>query len=200
MALCSVRSERACCEKLAYNLPCRWFLDMDLMERSFDATVFTRNRLRLPAHDAGRALFDEVVWAADGKGLLLDEHVSVDGPLIEAAASRKSFRSKEGPPPQRDACRHHGPRGVPAAQGAEPGGPAGLPWPCPEGKPPWPADGLHGQSSHRHGQAGCGTGTPGRAPGTGLPPARAGSRPRLRHQGMCAGHPGTTGTLLVARV
>ena len=102
MALCSVRSERACCEKLAYNLPCRWFLDMDLMERSFDATVFTRNRLRLLAHDAGRSLFDEVVWTADGEGLLLDEHVSVDGTLIEAAASRKSFRSKEGPPPPSD--------------------------------------------------------------------------------------------------
>ena len=102
IALYSVRSERACCEELAYNLPCRWFLDMDLMERSFDATVFTQNRLQLLAHDAGRALFDEVVWAADGEGLLSDEHVSVDGTLIEAAASRKSFRSKEGPPPSSD--------------------------------------------------------------------------------------------------
>ncbi len=102
MALYSVRGERACCKELAYNLPCRWFLDMDLMERSFDATVFTQNRLRLLAHDAGRSLFDEVVWTADGEGLLLDEHVSVDGTLIEAAASRKSFRSKEGPPPPSD--------------------------------------------------------------------------------------------------
>ena len=102
MALYSVRSERACCKELAYNLPCRWFLDMDLMERSFDATVFTQNRLRLRTHDAGRALFDEVVWTADGEGLLLDEHVSVDGTLIEAAASRKSYRSKEGSPPPSD--------------------------------------------------------------------------------------------------
>ena len=102
IALYSVRSERACCEELAYNLPCRWFLDMDLMEHSFDATVFTQNRQRLLAHDAGRALCDEVVWAADGEGLLSDEHVSVDGTLIEAAASRKSFRSKEGPPPPSD--------------------------------------------------------------------------------------------------
>ena len=97
IALYSVRSERAFCEELEYNLLYRWFLDMDLMERSFDATVFTKNRQRLLAHDTGRALFDEVVWAADEEGLLSDEHFSVDGTLIEAAASLKSFRSKEGP-------------------------------------------------------------------------------------------------------
>ena len=64
------------------------------MERSFDATVFTKNRQRLMENDMGRALFDEVVWAADGEGLLSDEHFSVDGTLIEAAASLKSFRPK----------------------------------------------------------------------------------------------------------
>ena len=47
----------------------------------------------------GRALFDEVVWAADAEGLLSDEHFSVDGTLIEAAASLKGFRANEGPPP-----------------------------------------------------------------------------------------------------
>ena len=102
IALYSVRSERAFCEELEYNLLYRWFLDMDLMERSFDATVFTKNRQRLLAHDAGRALFDEVVWTADEEGLLSDEHFSVDGTLIEAAASLKSFRAKEGPPPPTD--------------------------------------------------------------------------------------------------
>ena len=74
IVLYSVRSERAFYEEIEYNLPCRRCLDMDLMERSFDATVFTRNRQRLPAHDAGRALFNEAVWAADGEGLLSDEH------------------------------------------------------------------------------------------------------------------------------
>ena len=93
IALYSVRSERAFCEELEYNLLYRWFLDMDLMERSFDATVFTKNRQRLLAHDAGRALFDEVVWTANEEGLLSDEHFSVDGTLIEAASSLKSFRS-----------------------------------------------------------------------------------------------------------
>ena len=68
IALYSVRSERAFCEELEYNLPCRWFLDMDLMECSFDATVFTKNRQRLLDHDVGRALFDKVVWRPTGRG------------------------------------------------------------------------------------------------------------------------------------
>ena len=77
IALYSVRSKRAFCEKLEYNLPnlpYRWFLDMDLLERSFDTTVFTKNRARLLAHDADWVLFDEVVWAADKEVLLSDEH------------------------------------------------------------------------------------------------------------------------------
>ena len=53
---------------------------MDLMERSFDSTVFTKNWQRLMDHDVGRALFDEVVWAADGEGLLSDEHSAWTGP------------------------------------------------------------------------------------------------------------------------
>ena len=102
MALYSVRSERAFCEELEYNLLYRWFLDMDLMVHGFDATVFTKNRQWLLAHDAGRALFDEVVWTADEVGLLSDEHFSVDGALLEAAASLKSFQSKEGLSPPTD--------------------------------------------------------------------------------------------------
>ena len=77
ITLYSVRSERAFCEELEYNLPCRWYLDMDLMERSFSATVFTKNRQRLMDHDVGLALFDEVVWAVDGEGLLSYEHFSM---------------------------------------------------------------------------------------------------------------------------
>ena len=71
------------------------------MERSFDPTVFTKNRKRLLEHRTGQALFDEVVWEADRRGLLSDEHFSVDGTLIEAVASIKSFRrreDREGPP------------------------------------------------------------------------------------------------------
>ncbi len=99
IALYSVRSERAFCEELDYNLLFRWFLDMQLMERSFDPTVFTKNRSRLLRHRVGQQLFDEIVSEAHGLGLLSDEHFTVDGSLIEAAASLKSFRRRDGDPP-----------------------------------------------------------------------------------------------------
>jgi len=99
IALFSVRSERAFCEQLDYNLLFRWFLDMNLMEPSFDATTFTKNRQRLLEHWVGQALFDEVVAQAQEQGLLSDEHFTVDGTLIEAAASLKSFKRWDGSPP-----------------------------------------------------------------------------------------------------
>lgn len=99
IALYSVRSERFFCEQLEYNLLFRWFLDMSLLESSFDPTVFTKNRTRLLKHRVGQALFDEVVIEADRRGLLSDEHFTVDGSLIEAAASLKSFKPRNGDPP-----------------------------------------------------------------------------------------------------
>ena len=105
IALFSVRSERAFCEELDYNLLFRWFLGMQLMERSFDATVFTKNRLRLLEHQVGQQLFDEVVLAADRRSLLSDEHFTVDGTLIEAAASLKSFKPRGADPPPDDGDR-----------------------------------------------------------------------------------------------
>ncbi len=99
IALYSVRSERALCEELDYNLLWRWFLDMGLIEQSFDPTVFTKNRRRLLDHEVGRALFDAVVRAAGQRGLLSNEHFTVDGSLIEAAASLKSFKPRDGGPP-----------------------------------------------------------------------------------------------------
>ena len=80
IALYSVRSERAFCEELDYHLLFRWFLDMDLIEPSLDPTTFTKNRERL----------------------LSDEHFTVDGTLIEAAASLKSFKPKDGASPPDD--------------------------------------------------------------------------------------------------
>ena len=65
---------------------------MDLIEPSFDATVFTKNRRRLLRHKAGRTLFE---YEADRRGLMPDEHFGVDGTLIEAAASIKSFRRRD---------------------------------------------------------------------------------------------------------
>src|ERR1700738_1930735 len=93
--LCSVRSERAVCEELDYQLLYRWFLHMGLLEPSFDPTAFTKNRRRLLKHEVAQRFFDEVVRQAAGLGLLSDEHFTVDGTLIEAAASLKSFRPKE---------------------------------------------------------------------------------------------------------
>ncbi len=99
IAFYSVRSERAFCEELDYNLLFRWFLDMQLMEPSFDPTTFTKNRKRLLDHDVGCALFDLVVGEAHERGLLSDEHFTVDGTLIEATASLKSFKPRDGDPP-----------------------------------------------------------------------------------------------------
>lgn len=94
IALYSVRSERQFCEQLDYNLLYPWFLDMDLMEDSFDPTVFTKNRERLMAHEVGRLFFDQVVKEARANGLMSDDHFTVDGTLIDAWASLKSFRPK----------------------------------------------------------------------------------------------------------
>lgn len=99
IALYSVRSERAFCEQLDYDILFRWFLDMDLMEPSFDATSFTKNRERLLRQRVGQQLFEHVAAFAAERGLLSDEHFTVDGTLIQAAASLKSFKRTDGNPP-----------------------------------------------------------------------------------------------------
>ena len=99
MALYSIRSERLFCEQLDYHLLFRWFLDMDLYEPGWDHSTFTKNRPRLLNFTVGRRFFDEVVYQADARGLLSNEHFTVDGTLIEAAASLKSFRRRDGEPP-----------------------------------------------------------------------------------------------------
>lgn len=101
MALYTVPSERVFCEQLDYNLLFRWFLDMSLLEPSFDHSTFTKNRTRLLQQAIGRQLFDEVVADAYARHLLSDQHFTVDGTLIEAAASLKSFKPKDGEPPDR---------------------------------------------------------------------------------------------------
>jgi transposase len=95
IALYSIRGERAFCEQLDYHILFRWFLNMNLVEPSFDHASFTKNRPRLMAQDLAQQFFDEVVVAfARGQGLLSDEHFTVDGTLIEANASFKSFKRK----------------------------------------------------------------------------------------------------------
>lgn len=98
MALYSSRSERAFCEELNYNLLYRWFLEMDMIEPGFDASTFSKNRERLLEHDVARIFFDGVVVEANRHDLISNEHFSVDGTMIEAAASMKSFRRRDGEP------------------------------------------------------------------------------------------------------
>lgn len=95
MALYTVRSERMFCEQLGYNLLFKWFLDMDMHEPAFDPTSFTKNRKRLLDHHVAGHFFRAVVEKARKAGLMSDEHFSVDGTLIEAWASMKSFRPKD---------------------------------------------------------------------------------------------------------
>jgi len=96
IALYSVRSDRLFCETLDYNILFRWFLDMGLEEASFDASTFSKNRERLAGEEVALRFFDAVVREARALELLSDEHFSVDGTLIEAWASMKSFRPKDG--------------------------------------------------------------------------------------------------------
>jgi transposase len=95
IALFSVRSERQFCERLGYDLLFKWFLDMNVMDGPFDASTFSKNRDRLMEHEVAREFFEEVVREAKGRGLLSDEHFTVDGTLLEAWASLKSFRPKD---------------------------------------------------------------------------------------------------------
>lgn len=92
--LYSIRSERLLMEQLDYNLLFRWFVGMNMDEPVWDATVYSKNRERLLAGDIAEEFFAQVLEQARKAGLLSDEHFSVDGTLIEAWASQKSFRRK----------------------------------------------------------------------------------------------------------
>jgi transposase len=93
--LYSVRSERLLMEEIDYSLLFRWFVGMNLDESVWDVTVFTKNRNRLLEGDVAREFLCEVVKQAQARGLTSDEHFTVDGTLIEAWASLKSFQRKD---------------------------------------------------------------------------------------------------------
>jgi transposase len=95
-ALYSIRSERMLVEQLEYNLLFRWFVGLNMSEPAWNHAVFSKNRERLLAGDVAHELFACVVEQARALKLLSDEHFTVDGTLIEAWASHKSFRPKEG--------------------------------------------------------------------------------------------------------
>lgn len=102
MALYTVRSERMFCEQLGYNMLFRWFLDMDMTEAPFDHSTFSKNRERLLQHEVAQEFFRKVVEQARAARLMSSEHFTVDGTLIEAWASLKSFQEKKAAKRQRN--------------------------------------------------------------------------------------------------
>ena len=96
IALYSVRSERQFCERLQYDLLFKWFLDMNIIDPAFDASTFSKNKERLLEHEVAREFLCAVLGEARRRRLLSEDHFTVDGTLLEAWASLKSFRLKDG--------------------------------------------------------------------------------------------------------
>ncbi len=93
--LYTIRSERMLMEQLDYNLLFRWFVGLNMDDLVWDATVFTKNRDRVLGGEVAKVFFQEVLAEARRRSLLSDEHFTVDGTLIEAWASHKSFKPKD---------------------------------------------------------------------------------------------------------
>jgi len=98
--LYSVRSERLLMEELDYNLLFRWFVGLNMDDPVWDATTFSKNRERLLEGDLAQAFFEEVREQIQQKGLMSDEHFTVDGTLLEAWASQKSFQRRDSELPK----------------------------------------------------------------------------------------------------
>jgi transposase len=103
--LFSVRSERLLMEELRYNLLYRWFVGLSMQDSVWDASVFSKNRERLLRGNIAQAFFEAVGRQAHEKGLLSDEHFTVDGTLLEAWASKKSYQKKDQEPKQGSGSR-----------------------------------------------------------------------------------------------
>ena len=97
--LYTIRSERQLMEQLNYNLLFRWFVGLNPDDAVWTPTVFSKNRDRLVEGNIADAFLHEILKAADARNLLSHEHFTVDGTLLEAWASQKSFRRKGDPPP-----------------------------------------------------------------------------------------------------
>jgi len=95
--LYSIRSERLLIEEIDYSRLFRWFVGLNLDEDVWDATTFTKNRDRWLEAEVGKRFLQQVVEQAQQKGLTSDEHFTVDGTLLEAWASVKSFQPKDEP-------------------------------------------------------------------------------------------------------
>ena len=158
-AFYGIRSERQIMERLEYDLLFRWFVGLGVDDAAWDQTTFGKNRDRLLAGDMAHKFLAAVLAHPRVKRLLSTEHFSVDGTLIEAWASMKSFRPKDGSgeppahraqrrerlprpePQQRDPREHHRSRREALSQGTRPRSQAVLHGPCAHGEPPWPGRG-----------------------------------------------------------
>jgi transposase len=107
MAMYSMRSERAFCERLNYDMLFKWFLDLPIDAASFDASTFSKNRQRLLDADIADEFFAAVVTQAKLRRYMSSDHFSVDGTLLQAWASHKSFKPKDNP----DGGNDDGPKG-----------------------------------------------------------------------------------------
>ena len=183
-AFYSIRSERQLMEQLNYNLLFRWFVGLSMDDPVWVATVFSKNRDRLLDGDIAAAFLSAVLNLPRVKGLLSDEHVSVDGTLIQAWASMKSFRRKDGSDDRRppgatgsgiftgtNARTQHTPRpptrmrawrGRPTARR-----PSWLHRPPDDGEPQRPGGGRATDARHRQGGTAGGPGDAGRGAGRG---------------------------------
>src|SRR5512132_1474684 len=91
-----IRSERQLMEQLDYNLLFRWFVGLGVDDPVWDPTTFTKNRERLQESAIADRFFEEILGQAKAAGLVSKEHFTVDGTFLEAWASHKSFRKKDG--------------------------------------------------------------------------------------------------------
>jgi transposase len=139
-SLYTIRSERLLMEEIDYSILFRWFVGLGMDEEIWSPTTFSKNRDRLLEGDVAAAFFDAVVDQARHAGLLSDEHFTVDGTLLEAWASLKSFRPKEAGPtdPPDDpgnprSTRHRASISTPACSSRP------SPRAAPESAPPGPA-------------------------------------------------------------
>jgi transposase len=98
MVLYSIRSETQLMEQLDFNLLYRWFVGLEMDDAVWNTSVFSKNRERLIAAEVSQHLLLAVIEEAHGAGLLSEEHFTVDGTLIQAWASRRSFKEKPEPP------------------------------------------------------------------------------------------------------
>jgi transposase len=105
MILYSIRSERQLMEQIHFNILYRWFVGLEMDDAVWDVKVFSKNRERLIAAEASRQLLLAVIDQARSRQLLSEEHCTVDGTLLQAWASRRSFKEKPDPPDRGSGAR-----------------------------------------------------------------------------------------------